>query len=160
MQLSKNVTLDKAIFSNTAIRKGLDNTPNATQINNMKNVCKVVIEPLIERFGVNNTHINSFFRSEKVNRAVGGSSTSQHRFGEAVDIDGLNDVDNMDIAKWAVKNINFDQIIFEFKQSNGDWAWIHISTKIDTLKNRHIILEAKKDADNKTFYEDITKKYL
>jgi hypothetical protein len=117
----------------------------------MINVCQTIIEPLINRFGSNNIHINSFFRNESVNKAVGGSASSQHKKGEAVDIDGLNDVDNIDIAKWAVANIDFDQIIYEFKQENGLWAWVHISTCVDKTKNRKIILEAKK-IDGKTAY--------
>lgn len=159
MNISKNVTLDEAIYSSTAIRLGLENKPTLTQIARMVNTSETIIEPLIKRFGSRNIHINSFFRNELVNKAVGGSPTSQHRLGEAVDLDALRDVDNMDIAKWAIKNINFDQIIFEFKQDNGKWAWIHISTKLNQTKNRKMILEAKK-VDGRTVYYNITAKYL
>ena len=87
MKLSKNFTLGEMIQSQTAIRKNIDNTPNGNQILNLIDLCENVLQPLRDYFGP--IHISSGFRSQKLNVAIGGSTTSQHCAlnGAAADID-------------------------------------------------------------------------
>jgi hypothetical protein len=80
--------------------------------------------------------VNSFFRSKEVNKAVGGASTSQHLFGEAIDLTTGNKEDNKKLFEWAKKNLTYDQIINEY-----DYSWIHISYR--SGKNRMQVLSIK-----------------
>jgi uncharacterized protein YcbK (DUF882 family) len=84
--ISKHISYKEGVRSNTATRKGIDNTPNDEQLENMKLVAEQVFEPL--RIYVNGPiKINSFFRCPELNKAIGGSSKSQHCKGQAMDID-------------------------------------------------------------------------
>jgi len=84
--ISKNISHKEGVHSNTAIRRGIDNIPNEEQLSNMKLLAEKVFQPLREWVG-KPIKINSFFRSPKLNTAIGGSSKSQHCKGQAIDID-------------------------------------------------------------------------
>ena len=85
MQLSKNFSLAELIRSNTAVTLGLDNSPPKSVIDNLKTLCERILQPLRDFFGVPIT-ISSGYRCAALNKAVGGSSSSQHMTGEAADI--------------------------------------------------------------------------
>ena len=127
MQLSKHFNLKEFTKSETAIRKRIDNTPNAEHANNLKLVCEKILEPVRNHFG-KPVRINSGYRGPALNAAVGGSGKSQHCNGEAVDfeIDGLP---NPDLAKWVAENCEFDQIILEFydPKEGPNSGWVHAS---------------------------------
>ena len=127
MQLSEHFNLKEFTKSETAIRKRIDNTPNAAHAQNLKNVCEKILEPVRNHFG-KPVRINSGYRGPALNSAVGGSSKSQHCNGEAVDfeIDGLP---NPDLAKWVSENCDFDQIILEFydPKEGPNSGWVHAS---------------------------------
>ena len=127
MQLSEHFNLKEFTKSETAIRKRIDNTPNAAHAENLKNVCEKILEPVRNHFG-KPVRINSGYRGPALNAAVGGSSKSQHCNGEAVDfeIDGLP---NPDLAKWVSENCDFDQIILEFydPKEGPNSGWVHAS---------------------------------
>jgi putative chitinase len=127
MQLSEHFNLKEFTKSETAIRKRIDNTPNAAHAENLKNVCEKILEPVRRHFG-KPVRINSGYRGPALNSAVGGSSKSQHCNGEAVDfeIDGLP---NPDLAKWVSENCDFDQIILEFydPKEGPNSGWVHAS---------------------------------
>jgi putative chitinase len=127
MQLSEHFNLKEFTKSETAIRKRIDNTPNAAHAENLKNVCEKILEPVRNHFG-KPVRINSGYRGPALNAAVGGSSKSQHCNGEAVDfeIDGLP---NPDLAKWVAENCDFDQIILEFydPKEGPNSGWVHAS---------------------------------
>ena len=127
MQLSEHFNLKEFTKSETAIRKRIDNTPNAEHAQNLKNVCEKILEPVRRHFG-KPVRINSGYRGPALNAAVGGSSKSQHCNGEAVDfeIDGLP---NPDLAKWVAENCEFDQIILEFydPKEGPNSGWVHAS---------------------------------
>lgn len=128
MKISKHITLTEATKSQTAIRKGIDNTPNESQIESMKLVAEMCFEPLREWYG-KPIGISSFFRSAALNRAVKGSPRSQHCKGQAIDIDAdifNNGITNRDIYQWLVDNVDFDQIIWEYGDDNNP-AWVHVS---------------------------------
>ena len=85
MNLSKNYSLNEMCRSNTARVKGLPNVPNAEQVKNLQQLCENVLQPLRDHLG-KPVVINSGFRSQAVNMAVGGAKNSQHMKGEAADI--------------------------------------------------------------------------
>jgi hypothetical protein len=149
MRLSKNFTLAEFTKSQTATRKGLDNTPGAEHLENAKALFTNVVQKVRDNFGV--TVINSGYRSGDLNYAVGGSNTSQHCKGQAVDIE-CPGTPNHDVAKWIEDNLDVDQLILEFYTPGiPDSGWVHVSYK--TEGNRKSILTAMKE-DGKTVYKN------
>jgi hypothetical protein len=120
MNLSKNFTLAEFIFSQTAQRLGINNTPNQSHINNMKSLCTHILQPLRDNLGVP-IKVTSGYRSPALNKAIGGSQTSQHSNGEAVDI-VINGMTPRQICEAIIEfNLPFDQLILEFD------SWVHVS---------------------------------
>src|SRR5210317_1271459 len=125
MKLSKNFTLQEFTKSQTALRQGIDNTPEGEHLEAAKALFENVVQPVRENFGP--TVINSGYRGPALNEAVGGSAKSQHCKGEAVDIE-CPGVPNADIAQWIVDNLDFDQVILEFYTPGiPDSGWVHVS---------------------------------
>jgi 4-hydroxy-3-methylbut-2-en-1-yl diphosphate synthase IspG/GcpE len=148
MKLSKNFTLPEIIHSNTAKRLGINNAPNKEHLKNMQVLVRDLIQPIRDALGP--IRISSGYRNPELNRAIGGSSKSQHCKGEALDLQywRKGKMSNKEIYDWIVKSgIEFDQMINEF-----DYSWIHISLKSNG-KNRKQILEAYKDSDGDTAYK-------
>jgi len=142
MQLSKNLSLAEVMRSETAKRKGVSNMPTEAHIANFKLLAEKVFQPIREHFGVP-IHISSGYRSAALNKAVGGSATSQHCTGEAIDIDmDGTSITNKQIFEFVRDNVNFDQMIAEFPV-DGNPAWVHVSYE-STGKQRKQILVAKK----------------
>jgi uncharacterized protein YcbK (DUF882 family) len=119
MNLSKNFTLDELTASQTAARKGLDNTPNATEVANLVRVASLLEE--VRALLNKPILINSGFRSKAVNDAVGSRDTSQHRIGCAADIRVPGMTPKQVVEACVKANIGYDQIIEEFG------SWTHIS---------------------------------
>jgi len=151
--ISKHISEKEATKSVTALRLGIDNTPDGDTLNNMRVLAEKVFEPLREWVG-GPIKINSFYRSSALNEAIGGSTRSQHCKGQAMDIDDIyNHKTNKEMFEWIKENLDFDQMIYEFgSESNPDW--VHISY-VSEEKNRNRILKAVRD-DGKTKYIDIT----
>ena len=135
MQISKHITFEEATQSSTAIRLKIDNAPNALIQINMRLVAEKCFEPLREWYN-KPIRVNSFYRCIELNKAVGGSATSQHCKGEAIDLSGGSKAENKKIFEWCKVNLDFDQIINEY-----DYQWIHISYK--SSGNRKQILVIK-----------------
>ena len=133
--ISKNITFNEATKSNTAIRNGIKNEPNAQELSNMKLVAEKCFEPLREWYG-KPIKVNSFFRSDKLNTLVKGSKTSQHVEGKAIDMDAGSKEENKKLFEWCKANLVFDQLINEY-----DYSWVHIS--YNASKNRNQILIVK-----------------
>lgn len=151
--ISKHISKKEATFSATATRKGIDNTPSEYELQNMELIAEKVFEPL--RKHVNGPiKINSFFRSQELNKAIGGSSRSQHCQGRAMDLDDVYGyMSNKDMYNYIKNNLDFDQMIWEFgTDSNPDW--VHVSY-VDVDSNRRRCLKAYKDKNNKTCYKEI-----
>ena len=126
MKLSTHFSLEEMIKSQTAIRKNIDNTPNAKQVENLKNLCEMVLEKIRAHFDKSVT-INSGFRSKKLNTATGGSKSSQHMTGQAADIE-ISGIDNLILTHWIADNLEFDQLISEFYVPGiTDSGWVHVS---------------------------------
>ena len=128
MNLSEHLSLAEVVRSETAKRKGISNMPTEEHIANFKLLAENVFEKVRAHFGCP-IHISSGYRSKELNDAVGGSQTSQHSKGQAIDIDmdGSGDgVSNADVYNFIKDNIEFDQLIWEFgTDSNPDW--VHVS---------------------------------
>jgi hypothetical protein len=148
VRLSKNFTIQEYIKSQTALRQGIDNTPTEEHMGNATALFRNVVQKVRDQFGV--TVINSGYRGEALNKAVGGSSTSQHCKGEAVDIE-CPGTPNYDVAKWIEDNLDFDQLILEFYTPGiPDSGWVHVSYKSEG--NRKSVLTAMKE-NGKTVYK-------
>ena len=141
--ISKHISDKEGRHSNTAIRRGIDNIPNDEQLANMKVLAEKVFEPL--RFWVGGPiKINSFFRSVELNKAIGGSSRSQHCKGQAVDLDDtFGHKTNAEMYNYIKENLDFDQLIWEFGDDSNP-AWVHVSY-VSEEENRNRCLLAYKD---------------
>ena len=149
MRISKHISYKEATQSQTAVRKGINNEPDAYQLQNMQVLAEKVFEPLREHFGVP-IAINSFFRSQKLNKAIGGATGSQHTQGRAIDIDDtLGGVSNKQMFDWIRENLDYDQLIWEFGNDNNP-DWVHISY-VSESENRKRVLKASKK-NGKTIY--------
>lgn len=127
MRLSNNFYLKEFTKSSTAIRHGLNNTPNATQIENLQVLCYNVLQPIRDKFGPFSP--SSGYRSIELNDIIGGSRNSQHTRGEAADIE-VSGVSNVDLYKWIVDNCEFDQVILEYyEKGDPNSGWVHVSSK-------------------------------
>jgi len=147
--ISKHISYKEGVYSITAIRKGIDNEPNEEQLSNMKLVAEKIFEPVRTHFKVP-IKVNSFFRSPNLNKAIGGSTKSQHCKGQAIDIDDTyGKIKNSDIYWWIKENLDFDQMIWEFG-NNDNPDWVHVSY-VSPDKNRNRCLKAYRD-DGKTKY--------
>jgi hypothetical protein len=142
MQLSKNLSLAEVTRSETAKRKGISNMPTPEHLENFKKLAENVFQPIREHFGVP-IHISSGYRSKALNTAVGGSLSSQHCTGEAIDIDmDGTSITNKQVFDFVKEHVNFDQMIWEFgTDANPDW--VHVSFE-STGKQRKQILRAVK----------------
>ena len=147
--ISKHISYKEGIHSITAIRKGIDNEPNEEQLANMKLVAEKVFEPL--RIFINGPiKVNSFFRSPDLNKAIGGSTKSQHCKGQAIDIDDTyGKATNAEMYWWIKENLDFDQMIWEFG-NNDNPDWVHVSY-VSPDKNRNRCLKAYRE-NSKTKY--------
>lgn len=120
MNLSPHFTLAEMTVSQAASRKGIPNVPNAEAIKALTLLCEKVLEPVRQHYG-RPVVITSGYRSPRVNVAVGGSATSAHCKGEAADFT-VPGVSNLAVCRWIERNLNYDQLIYEF----GEGGWIHV----------------------------------
>jgi zinc D-Ala-D-Ala carboxypeptidase len=151
-RISEHISYKEGIKSNTATRLGIKNTPDDYQITNMVNIGVNVFEPLRKYVG-GPIRINSFYRCEELNRAIGGSSRSQHCEGRAIDLDDtLGHKTNAEMYQYIKDNLSFDQLIWEFgDDTNPDW--IHVSY-VHPDENRKRCLRAER-INGKTSYRVI-----
>ena len=148
MHLTKNFTLEELTKSETALRFGMDNTPNDEQLSNMVALCECVLQPIRDHFG-KGVKVNSGFRDPEVNAKVGGSKTSDHCKGMAADIE-IPGVANAELAQWIVDNLEFRQVILEFYTPGiPDSGWVHVS--YNPGDNKKQVLTATKQ-NGKTAY--------
>jgi len=150
--ISKHISDKEGVYSNTAIRRGIDNKPNEDQLKCMELLANEVFEPL-RNYVAKPIKINSFFRSPDLNTAIGGSKTSQHCKGQAIDIDDtFGHMSNAQMYHWIKDNLDFDQMIWEFGDDNNP-NWVHVSY-VSPEKNRNRCLKAYKE-NKKTKYKVI-----
>ena len=153
MKISDHITYAEAIHSQTAKRKGIDNTPNPNQIEAMRLFAEKVFEPLRVWVG-GPIKVNSFFRSPELNTKIGGAKTSQHCKGQAIDIDDVYGYKtNSEMYHWIKENLSFDQMIWEFGTDTQP-NWVHVSY-VSEENNRNRCLKAYKDDMGRTKYKTI-----
>ena len=146
MRLSDNFVLSEITRSNAAKRLGIDNGPNKEHLRSIQRIITNLVQPMREALGP--IRISSGYRNPSLNRAIGGSTKSQHCKGEALDIQFWKDgkMCNEEVYKYILdSNMEYDQMINEF-----DFSWIHLSIKEGG--NRNQALEAFKDEDGDTKY--------
>lgn len=126
MRLSDHFTLEEFTRSQTAEALGIENHPNAMQIDAMTRLCLTVLEP-VRAYFKSPVIITSGFRSEELNKAIGGVPGSQHAKGEAADIEVIG-VPNRRTWQVIVDKLNYDQCIAEkLRKDDGRAGWVHVS---------------------------------
>ena len=148
--ISEHITYREATQSQTAVRRGIDNTPDETTLAKMRDVARAIYEPLVAHFQ-HEPFVSSFFRSPRLNAAIGGALRSQHVLGEAIDIDGdvYGTVTNRQIFDHVRANLLFDQLIWEYGTASSP-AWVHVSFREGD--NRGNVLRARRLGNGKTVY--------
>ncbi len=134
-KVSNNFTLLEATKSSTALRQGIRNVPDDSEIDKIKLVAEHILQPPREHFGIPFAP-SSWFRCLMLNRAIGSKDTSQHVKAEAVDyeIPGLN---NLELALWVMENVDYDQLILEHYDKGDPYSgWVHTSY-VSSNANRH-----------------------
>ena len=150
--ISEHISYKESVYSITATRRGINNIPDDDQLTNLELVAEEVFEPLREWVG-GPIKLNSFFRCPKLNKAIGGSSKSQHCYGQAIDIDDtFRKASNADMYNYIKEHLEFDQLIWEFG-NNKNPDWVHVSY-VSPEENRNRCLKAYRDK-GKTKYKVI-----
>lgn len=141
-QFTKNFSYDELIASATAKRLGLDNTPNEQEKEKLRKLAEDVLQPIRDAWR-SPIVVNSGFRSEAVNKAVGGAKNSQHRLGEAADISIGGKERNKKLFNFINKliqkgTIKVGQLIDEY-----NYSWIHVSLPRTNGKPNNQVLHLK-----------------
>ena len=151
MKLTENFSLNELTKSQTAERKGINNTPSAEHQDNLKSLCEMVLQPIRDHFG-QVVSISSGYRSPELCVAIGSSTKSQHAKGQAADFE-IFGVSNKELADYIDENLDYDQLILEYwKESDPNSGWIHCS--FNTQGNRKQYLRAYKE-NGSTKYEPV-----
>ena len=141
--ISGHISYKEAVYSRTATRLNINNEPNNQQMDNMSLIAEEVFEPLRMWVG-GPIKINSFFRSPELNKAIGGSTKSQHCHGQAIDLDDtFGRATNAEMFEFIKKHLDFDQMIWEFGNDDNP-NWVHVSY-VSEEKNRNRCLKAYKE---------------
>ncbi len=149
MSLTENFSLEELTKSQTAVRKGIDNTPGPEHQDNLKSLCEMILQPIRDHFSRVVT-ISSGYRSPELCTAIGSKITSQHAKGQAADFE-IFGVSNKELADYIDQNLDYDQLILEYwNESDPNSGWVHCS--FNTQGNRKQYLKAYKDENNKTKY--------
>jgi zinc D-Ala-D-Ala carboxypeptidase len=137
MKLTNNFTKEELTKSETALRRGLDNTPTVEVVENLQTLAEKVLQPIRDHFA-RGVKVNSGYRAPEVNAAVGGSKTSDHCKGMAADIE-IPGLPNAELAKWIEANLEYTQVILEFyTQGIPDSGWVHVSYDPANLKKQSL----------------------
>ena len=151
MKLSDNFSLNELTKSQTAERKGIDNTPGPNHQENLKSLCEMILQPVRDHFG-QVVSVSSGYRSPELCVAIESSTQSQHAKGEAADFE-IFGVSNKELADWINENLDYDQLILEYwKESDPNSGWVHCSYTDGS--NRKQYLRAYKE-NGSTKYEPV-----
>ena len=151
MKLTKNFSLLELTKSQTAERKGIDNTPSPEHQENLKLLCTAILQPVRDHFSKVVT-ISSGYRSPELCTAIGSKITSQHAKGQAADFE-IFGVSNKSLADYIDSELHYDQLILEYwKESDPNSGWVHCS--FSEGNNRKQYLRAYKE-NGSTKYEQV-----
>lgn len=138
----KYFTIEELSASTEARKMGIDNTPTTKAVANLTALVEAVLDPLRNRYG-HPIHVSSGYRCPRLNKAVGGSATSQHMTGEAADIYCTNPKDNAIIFSLIYYLLPFDQLIWE-RGNNEHPAWVHVSYRYGNNRRECLRYDGKK----------------
>ena len=147
-KISEIISYKEATYSETAKRLGISNKPKKEHIENMELIAEKIFQPLREWVD-HPIRINSFYRSEELNTRVGGSVSSAHIKGLAIDLNSLGEKTNLDLLHYIMDNLEFDILINEYPDLNGEPKWVHVSW--NKKKNRKQVLEIKRKGKYYTY---------
>ena len=152
MKLTANFSLNELTKSQTAERKGIDNTPSAEHQENLKSLCTAILQPVRDHFS-KVVSVSSGYRSPELCTAIGSSIQSQHAKGEACDFE-IFGVSNKELADYIDQNLDYDQLILEYWKGDNEpnSGWVHCS--YTDGNNRKQYLRAYKE-NGSTKYEPI-----
>ncbi len=152
MKLTENFSLNELTKSQTAERKGIDNTPSAEHQENLKSLCEMILQPIRDHFG-QVVSVSSGYRSPELCVAIGSSTQSQHAKGEASDFE-IFGVSNKELADYIDQNLDYDQLILEYWKGEDEpnSGWVHCS--YTNGNNRKQYLRAYKE-NGSTKYEPV-----
>ena len=151
MKLTANFSLNELTKSQTAERKGIDNTPSAEHQENLKKLCENVLQPVRDHFE-QVVSVSSGYRSPELCTAIGSKITSQHAKGQAADFE-IFGTSNKELADYINENLDYDQLILEYwNESDPNSGWVHCSYSEGNNRNQY--LRAYKE-DGKTKYEPV-----
>ena len=143
MKLTENFSLNELTKSQTAERKGIDNTPSTEHQENLKSLCEMILQPIRDHFG-QVVSVSSGYRSPELCAAIGSSTQSQHAKGQASDFE-IFGVSNKELADYIDQNLDYDQLILEYWKGEDEpnSGWVHCS--FNTQGNRKQYLRAYKE---------------
>ena len=144
-KISDNISYKEATRSETAQRLGISNKPKKEHIENMELIAEKIFQPL-RKWVDHPIRINSFFRSEELNSSIGGSLSSAHKDGLAMDLNSLGGKTNLEMFHYIKDNLEFDQLIWEF---GVEPKWLHVSW--NKKKNRKQVLVTKRKGKYYTY---------
>ena len=152
MKLTENFSLNELTKSQTAERKGIDNTPSAEHQDNLKSLCEMILQPIRDHFG-QVVSVSSGYRSPELCVAIGSSTKSQHASGCASDFE-IFGISNKELADYIDQNLDYDQLILEYWKGEDEpnSGWVHCS--YTNGNNRKQYLRAYKE-NGSTKYEPI-----
>ena len=152
MKLTENFSLNELTKSQTAERKGIDNTPSTEHQDNLKSLCEMILQPIRDHFG-QVVSVSSGYRSPELCTAIGSSTKSQHAKGEASDFE-IFGISNKELADYIDQNLDYDQLILEYWKGEDEpnSGWVHCS--FNTQGNRKQYLRAYKE-NGSTKYEPV-----
>ena len=137
MKLTENFNLLELTKSQTAERKGIDNTPSPTHQDNLKSLCTSILQPVRDHFS-RVVSVSSGYRSEALCIAIGSKTTSQHAKGEAADFE-IFGLSNKELADYIHQNLDYDQLILEYwKESDPNSGWVHCSYRDGYNRNQYL----------------------
>ena len=152
MKLTENFSLNELTKSQTAERKGIDNTPSTEHQDNLKSLCEMILQPIRDHFG-QVVSVSSGYRSPELCAAIGSSTQSQHAKGQACDFE-IFGISNKELADYIDQNLDYDQLILEYWKGEDEpnSGWVHCS--FNTQGNRKQYLRAYKE-NGSTKYEPV-----
>lgn len=143
MKLSDNFYLSELVKSQTAVRKRISNVPSDEVIENLKSLVGNVLQPIRDHYNMP-VMISSGYRSPKLNKAIGGSSSSQHCFGQAADIE-IPGLSNLELALFIQENLEYDQLILEnYTPKDPNSGWVHVSYVSSPNRKQSLTFDGKK----------------
>lgn len=142
--LSDNFKYKELIYSDTAIKEEIDNTPHYEEASSLMQLCIYVLQPTRNHFS-KSMNITSGYRCPSLNKVVGGVSNSQHVYGEAADFQ-MRGKDLYNVAKWISDNLDVDQVILENYGTGREWIHVSYSSPI-TNRNEALTLKEGKYLD-------------